>query len=99
MDSDKVVLTNALLTLGSTVATSVLPAEMGGQGALPSPKLLIGTGLTFFGLSVLVDIEPAVGVPLTWCVGLTALMWYGIPILDKSMGVNPTQKGQDSASG
>jgi hypothetical protein len=83
MDSDKVIATSAFVTLGSTVAASILPENMGGQGKLPSPKLLIGTGLTFIGVSIVTDVAPSIGVPLATCVGLTALMWYGIPIINK----------------
>lgn len=88
MTPENVVLTSAMVTLGSTVGTSVLPTEMGGQGKLPTPRLLIGTGLTFIGLSIITDIAPAIGVPLCACVALTALIWYGIPILDKYSNAN-----------
>lgn len=83
MTPENAVLTSAMVTLGSTVGASIMPESMGGQGQLPSPKLLISTGLTFIGLSIITEMAPSIGVPLSACVALTALIWYGIPILDK----------------
>lgn len=85
VNADKAVLTSAIVTISSTLAESMLPEPMGGKGELPSFRLLTGTGLTFFGLSILADIAPQVGVPLAVCIGLTAAIWYGIPIVGRVM--------------
>lgn len=88
MEADRVVLTSAIVTLGSTVSASVAPASLGGHGQFPHPRLLIGTALSFFGLSVLADIAPGIAAPLSAAVAITALTYYGIPILDNTFG-NP----------
>lgn len=80
--ADKVVLSSCILTLGSTTATSLLPEKYGGQGELPSPKLLMGTSLAFFGLSMLADFAPTIAAPLSLAMAMTALTYYGIPVLD-----------------
>lgn len=81
-NSDTVVLGSALLTLGSTTAASILPKEVGGQGALPGPRLLFGTALTFVGLSFLGSFAPAVGKGLAVAIALTAVTYYGVPLAD-----------------
>lgn len=83
--ADRVVLTSAMLTLGSTVAASVAPKEVGGNGSLPSPKLLIGTSLAFIGLSMLADFAPHFAGPLSGAIAVTALTYYGIPLADNWM--------------
>lgn len=80
--ADKIVLTSAMVTLSSTMAASVLPTKYGGQGELPSPRLLIGTGFTYFGLSILGDLAPAVAGPLAAAIAITAVTYYGAPLLD-----------------
>jgi len=82
VSTDKIVLNSALLTLGSTVSASALPKKYGGNGSLPHPNLLIGTGLTFLGLSILGDFAPEVAGPLAGAIAITALTYYGIPVLD-----------------
>lgn len=82
MDTDKAILSSALITLTSTVSASVLPTKYGGHGSIPAPRLLIGTGLTFFGLSILGDIAPSIAGPLAGAIAMTALTYYGIPVLD-----------------
>lgn len=82
MDSDRVVLTSMMVTVGSTVAASAAPAKFGGKGELPSPRLLIGTGLTYFGLSILADVAPGIASPLAAAIAITALTYYGIPVLN-----------------
>lgn len=82
MDADKAVLTSMLVTLTSTTAASAMPTKYGGRGELPSTRLLFGTGLTFFGLSVMADIAPSIAGPLAACVAITALTYYGFPLID-----------------
>jgi hypothetical protein len=84
---DKVVLTSALVTLASTTAASAMPQSAGGQGEFPHPRLLIGTGITYFGLSILADLAPAVSTPLSVILALTAVTYYGFPILEKQFGL------------
>jgi hypothetical protein len=85
MTPDNAVMTSAIVTISSTMAASILPDSLGGKGQLPPVRLMIGTGLTFFGLSILTDIEPSIGVPLAACIAFTAVTWYGIPVLEKVM--------------
>jgi hypothetical protein len=83
VDADKVVLTSALVTLGSTVTASAAPEKLGGKGELPHPRLLIGGGLTFFGLSILADFAPAIAKPMAVAIAVTALTYYGMPVVNK----------------
>jgi hypothetical protein len=80
--ADKVVLSCAVITLGSTVAASLLPESAGGKGKLPSPRLLIGTSLTYIGLSMTADFAPQLAAPLAITLATTAAIYYGIPIID-----------------
>lgn len=80
--ADKIVLASALVTFTSTVAAEMLPPSVGGKGELPPPKLLFGTGLTFAGLSMAADIAPSFIGPLAAAIGMTALTWYGMPLID-----------------
>ena len=84
MNADKAIFTSAVITLGSTVGASVLPKDMGGHGKLPAAKLLIGTGLTFTGLSILGDLAPSIATPLAASIAITVLLYYGVPLLDKN---------------
>jgi hypothetical protein len=83
---DKIVLTSAILTITSTTAASAMPTSAGGKGEFPPPRLLIGTGLTYLGLSILADFAPSLSTPLSVIIAVTALTYYGIPILDKQFG-------------
>ena len=85
MDTEKLVLTSAFVTLGSTVAFSATPKNLGGKGELPSPRLLIGTGVTYFALSVMADTVPGIAGPMAAAIAITALTLYGLPILDNYM--------------
>jgi hypothetical protein len=91
VDTDRLVLNCAIVTFGSTVATSVAPAKWGGRGEFPPPRLLLGAGLSFFGLSILADLAPGIAGPLSAAMALTALTYYGIPVLDAAFnGTKPT---------
>jgi hypothetical protein len=61
----------------------MLPEQYGGQGSLPSARLLIGTSLTFTGLSMASDFIPEVTTPLAGAIALTAVIYYGLPVLEK----------------
>jgi hypothetical protein len=76
------ILNSALVTVGSTVAAEMLPPDLGGKGELPAPRLLFGTLLTFTGLSLLADMAPGVANPLAVCIAVTALTYYGLPLLE-----------------
>lgn len=86
VDTDKVILNSALVTIASTVGFSFAPESIGGNGEFPHPKLLIGTGLAFMGLSIIGDFAPGVAGPLSVAVALTAFTYYGLPVLDKVFG-------------
>jgi hypothetical protein len=85
MNTDHAILMAGLVTAGSTVGSAVLPIDKGGKDIGITPRLLIGTGLTFTALSVLGEFAPGVAVPLSVTVAITALMWYGIPVLEATM--------------
>lgn len=85
MNADGAILTSAMVTAGSTIGSAVLPKDKGGRDIGVSPRLLIGTGLTFTALSILGDFAPGVAVPLSVTIAITALMWYGIPVLETAM--------------
>jgi hypothetical protein len=82
MNTDKVILSSMMVTFSSTVGASVLPTKYGGQGNLPSTRLLVGTGLTYFGLSIMGDIIPSVAGPIAAAIAVTAATYYGFPLLD-----------------
>jgi hypothetical protein len=83
VDSNSVIMSSAIVTLGSTTAASMLPKEYGGKGEIPSPKLLIGTSLSFLGLSILGGFAPQLANPLSIAMAFTALTYYGFPVLNK----------------
>ena len=82
MDTDKTILMCSTLTLGSTLANSMLPKEKGGKGELPSARLLIGSSLAFMGLSILGSGAPKIATGLSITMASTALIFYGIPLAD-----------------
>lgn len=82
MNTDKAILSSALVTLTSTTAASFMPTKYGGKGSIPEPRLLVATGLTFFGLSMLNDAAPAIAGPLALGIAFTAFTYYGLPMLD-----------------
>lgn len=92
VDTDKVILNSALITLASTVSASLAPEKLGGKGEFPAPRLLIGTGLTYMGLGILGDIAPQVGRSLAIVLAVTALTYYAVPILDKAFTDKGTPK-------
>jgi hypothetical protein len=87
--TDKVILNSMLVTVASTISASLAPERMGGKGEFPPPRLLIGTGLAYMGLGILGDIAPGVAKPLAITMAVTALTYYGLPVLDKAF----TDKG------
>lgn len=99
MSADRNILSAGVITVVSTTAAFVLPDSYGGKGGLPSIRVLIGTGITFAGLSMLADHAPAVAVPLAIGVAGTAFVFYGSPLLanwlmepgGKKQKVGPTQ--------
>ena len=91
MANDRVVLYSAMLTLGSTVGKSMLPSKYGGQSGLPSPRLLFGSALTFTGLAILADFKPELANPLSAAIAVTAVTWYGLPLMEQYMFVNQEQ--------
>lgn len=82
MNADTTVLGSAILTVGSTMAASILPEDVGGQGSFPAPRLLFGTALTFAGLSFLGAFAPQLASGLAIGIALTAVLWYGVPLAD-----------------
>lgn len=80
--TDKVILNSMLVTVGSTISASLAPERIGGQGQFPPPRLLIGTGLAYMGLGILGDIAPGIAKPLAITMAITALTYYGLPIMD-----------------
>jgi hypothetical protein len=97
--ADKVVLTSAIVTLGSTTAASLLPKDIGGQGSLPAPKLLFGTALTFMGLSFTADFAPQVAKPLAAAIAITALTYYGMPVMDNWFNGKHNAVGRPTTKG
>lgn len=91
MNADKAILTAGIVTAGSVIGSTVIhPTDDHGQplrghSASLTPRLLIGTGLAFTGLSILGQFAPGIAVPLSITVAVTALMWYGIPVLETAM--------------
>jgi hypothetical protein len=87
--ADKVVMTSALVTLTSTVAASIMPKDLGGQGELPGFRLLVGSSLTFMGLGIMADFAPALAGPIATSIAVTAAIYYGFPILNNYTNATP----------
>jgi len=83
-NTEAVILTSAIVTTGSTFGASVLPESVGGQGGLPHPRLIFGTAFTFIGLSILGQFAPEVAGPLALAIAVTAMTYYGMPLLDNA---------------
>lgn len=83
--ADKIVFTSGMVTLTSTCAASLLPETYGGHGELPSVRLLVGTSFSFVGLGIMADFAPGFAGPLSVAIAITALTYYGIPLLDNYM--------------
>lgn len=100
IDTDTAILASATVTLASTTAASVLPDKYGGKGELPRPRLIVGTVLTFAGLSIVGAVAPAVARGLAAAVAVTALTYYGLPIADNYFNGhhNPVGKPTDIPS-
>lgn len=81
-NTDAVILTTAIVTVGSTFAASIMPEDVGGKGGLPAPRLVFGQALTFTGLSFLGAFAPQIATGLGVAIALTAATWYGLPIAD-----------------
>lgn len=86
--SDRAILACGLVTAGSTIGSAVTPTSMGGRDIGVSPRMLIGTGLTFTALSIVGEFAPGLATPIAVAIALTAFMWYGIPVLNKAIGNN-----------
>lgn len=99
MNTDKVILTSMMVTLSSTMAASTLPEKYGGKGTLPTARLLIGTGLTYFGLSIMGDITPAVAGPLAAAIAVTAVTYYGFPLVDNWFNDKTTPANRNPVGG
>lgn len=80
--SNRIILTAAMVTLASTTGASFMPEKYCGRGELPSPRLLFGTSITFAGLSILGDFIPKIASMISLSIALTALTYYGVPVLD-----------------
>lgn len=89
MTSDQAILLSMSVTAGSVIGTAVYPPKdksgkvPAGHDVKLTPRLLIGTGLTFTALSFLGSFAPAVATPLALSVALTAFMYFGIPVLEQ----------------
>jgi hypothetical protein len=92
LPADKVILNSMLVTVASTVSASLAPSSLGGKGEFPHPRLLIGTGIAYIGLGILGDIAPGIASPLAVAMAVTALTYYGLPILDKMFTDKGAQK-------
>lgn len=93
MNADRVVMTSALVTASSTVGFSAAPKKWGGEGEFPSPRLLVGAALTFFGLSVMAEFAPKVAGPLSVCIAVTAFTYYGMPVLNNAFNTTKKKEG------
>jgi hypothetical protein len=82
VNADRIILNSMMVTIGSTIAASAAPEDKGGHGELPSPRLLIGTGLTYFGLGILADAAPGIAAPLAVAIAVTAVTYYGVPVIN-----------------
>lgn len=87
--ADRLIFTSALITLGSTTAASILPDKYGGHGELPKARLVFGTSLAFIGLSMLGDFAPSFAGPLAFVLAMSALSYYGLPVMDAYFSGKP----------
>lgn len=77
------------VTAGSVIGTAIYPPKgrdgktLAGHDVKLTPRLLIGTGLTFASLSFIGSFAPAVATPLSLSIALTAFLYFGIPVLEQ----------------
>lgn len=89
MNADQAILLSTMVTAGSVIGTAVYPPTdkhgktLAGHDVKLTPRLLIGTGLTFASLSALGSFAPSIATPLALSIALTALMYFGIPVLEQ----------------
>lgn len=89
MTSDQAILLSMSVTAGSVIGTAVYPPKdrngktLAGHDVKLTPRLLIGTGLTFTALSFIGSAAPAVATPLALSIALTAFLYFGIPVLER----------------
>lgn len=79
--TERAILNSALVTVGCTFGSSLVPSKYCGRGELPSVRLMVGTGVTYAGLSIMDDFAPSVARALALTIAVTALFYYGAPIL------------------
>lgn len=97
----KTIQNSMLITVGSSFGASMVPAKYGGRGQLPTPRMVIGAGATYITLGVLDDFAPGVARPLAAVIAVTALTFYGAPILAGYFAPPGTkiQRGGPAATG
>jgi len=80
------VTTAMLVTAISTLGVRMLPEKMGGKGAMPEVKNLLGVGVVFLVLTTLDDAAPQLARPLAVAVAGTSFALYGTPVLTNLFG-------------
>lgn len=88
--SDTLILSSAIITMGSTVASSMLPRKVNRSpngmecvaGDLPSFRMLSGQVLLYAGLGVVAQASSKLAGGFALAIGATAFTYYALPILD-----------------
>lgn len=82
-NADTVILTSAIVTAGSTFGRQMLPKDMGGKGALPSARTVIGTAVAFTALSLVAPFAPNFAAMWALLLMTIAFLDTGAPLLEK----------------
>lgn len=77
--AQRLIVASSVVTFGSVAMRSMLPEDKGGKGELPSPRILIGTGILYTVLSFSAD--PAPGLA-----GMFAAMIMTMAVMDNENG-------------
>lgn len=85
----RIVMLSGLFTFTLAFVNSFRPEERKKHGTFPDPyhiRLFVGGCITYLVLSALADVEPKLAGPLAACIGTTAFVAYGAPVINYALG-------------
>ncbi len=91
--ASKAVALSAAATVSLVSLSHMLPDNMGGKGELPSMREGVAAGVVFTTLAAGVDPAPTLVGWFAISIMTSAIIWYGIPILDKNFTHVEPKKG------
>lgn len=79
----RLIVASSMVTLGSVSMGHMMPEDKGGKGELPPARMLIGSGILYTTLSLIVDPAPGLAGAIAIMLMTVALAEYGIPLMDR----------------